>query len=559
MKGGACDGQTMNLKHNLFFIHLHKFPNFYILSLLFVAIQTIYALFPLFFGRYIDTLTQIVSMHNESKLYQFSDFINSTRFFLFICIFIIISKLLISFFDKWIKNSSQEFEIRLQRELLDKLLLFAPLQINQYTSGELCAKFFRDAPQVSVMYETAISIFIPSIVSIIITLCISISKSFEITLFIMIFIPIYIFIIIVFKKKVVYHEINLRSSLDALWNSMINFLNFYSVIKAYSVEKLYAKIPDNGFLEKKIKAKNFVSVKFIYDFLLTIILVIGECFIIIYTGYMVFKDILQIGDIVTYQFLFIQTITSLSLVLKTLPQFELVYGACKSTQKLLNENIIATEIDGIQIDKNFCNGKITINNISFKYPKSGYLFKNFSYEILPGQCIVIAGSNGVGKSTLANLIFGNIVPTSGEIFIDNIPLSKIYKPSYREIISYVQQEQSFFNGTIHDNITLLKDYDKNLLHILELRLGLKKTIHTSNNIVIGNELSGGERQKICLVRALLRKPSILILDELSNHLDSESRNAIIDIVLQFKHSCTIIIISHDEKIINIADNVILLN
>ena len=222
----------------------------------------------------------------------------------------------------------------------------------------------------------------------------------------------------------------------------------------------------------------------------------------------------------------------------------------ENTNEKINEKFIYKE-------------KMAFNNISFYFNVEKKFINNISFEIKKNQILGVSGPSGSGKSTLINIIVGLLKPKSGEIFLDN-NLVNINTIGWRNLFSYVPQNIFIFEDTLKNNI-LLNNTDSgindgeifNLLKILKL----DKIAKSENDLNLylqenGKNLSGGEKQRIGFARALISKKPILILDEATNALDKKSQKEILDIVVSFKDKKTIIIISHDNEVMKICDNVL---
>ncbi len=213
--------------------------------------------------------------------------------------------------------------------------------------------------------------------------------------------------------------------------------------------------------------------------------------------------------------------------------------------------------------------KITLKKISFKFENSNkFLIKDLNLEIQKYDFIGIKGESGIGKSTLIKIITGLIEPTEGKILIDEKLDFKNIKLQYMNSMSYVSQNLSLLNDTILNNVAFGKnvsDIDENeVWKALELasaekfvkNLDKKLSFVISNN---GQNLSGGQAQRIAIARALYQKPEIIILDEATNSLDSETEHNFNNDLLKLKEKITIISISHNESSLNYCDKIFELN
>ena len=195
------------------------------------------------------------------------------------------------------------------------------------------------------------------------------------------------------------------------------------------------------------------------------------------------------------------------------------------------------------------------------------LLENLSFEILPGKINLIRGANGSGKSTVAALLMKGYTPQSGKITVGGIDIQTIHPDIWRKHISIVPQKADIFDGTILENIVMGDtDYDIRSVAAVCAMAGLSSMLdkipggimaHTGEHAC---RLSGGERQKIVLARALYRKPKVLMLNEAATHLDSDSRDRLEKSVRTLRdNGITIILISHEEGAETIADNIIDIN
>ncbi len=210
------------------------------------------------------------------------------------------------------------------------------------------------------------------------------------------------------------------------------------------------------------------------------------------------------------------------------------------------------------------------SDISFRFSDiDPYIFDNFDCEISPGSTVVITGTSGAGKSTLINLLLGELIPLSGriEVITDNKawPLKEV-KNNILKNIGYVGPESFIIEGTIYDNVVygLIDVPTKE-----ELEINIKKAEcqfiyqlpNKLNHMLTeqGQGLSAGQKQRLSLLKALLRKPKALILDEATSNLDIETEDKLIETFLKLKGQMTIIAVTHRKGLLRIADKVFSLN
>ena len=241
-----------------------------------------------------------------------------------------------------------------------------------------------------------------------------------------------------------------------------------------------------------------------------------------------------------------------------------------SVEKLYRDKIIfeSNKIDNKAVTQIVFNNIINVKDLSFTYSKntkddSNYLFKNLNFDIKRGDKIGIYGSSGIGKSTLLDLIIGVIDPTKGEITLDEKNI-KTFKKSYQNIIGCVSQDIFILNDSLKKNIAF--NFPDQLINIDRIKEVIKianldnfeKNLKFGLNTLLGDggsRLSGGQRQRIGIARAIYSSPQILIFDEATNALDEESENEILNEIFYNLKNITIIIVSHNKKVVDFCDSV----
>ena len=211
--------------------------------------------------------------------------------------------------------------------------------------------------------------------------------------------------------------------------------------------------------------------------------------------------------------------------------------------------------------------KILLKNVSFSYYESEEpVLKNINFSLTKGKMTAIVGQSGSGKSTLADIIMGFHEIKSGEYLVDDKEFSEFDLGSFRKSIGYVPQQSVLFNTSIRENLLWAKEdaTEDDLMeacrqaNALEFINKMSKKLDT----IVGDrgiQLSGGQVQRIALARALLRKPQILVLDEATSSLDSESESLIQDAIIKISKETTMFVIAHRFSTIRTADCIYVLN
>lgn len=224
---------------------------------------------------------------------------------------------------------------------------------------------------------------------------------------------------------------------------------------------------------------------------------------------------------------------------------------------------IDSEIDKVEFPKNW--KTIVLKNVSFAYGNR-HVLKNINFTINRGDRIGVVGLSGAGKSTLFKLLLKEYENYSGEILVDDVPLKHIKKTDYFEQVSVVPQETEVFNFSLRDNITLASKKETNEQAKLKRALTIAHITDFMNKLTDGVEtfigekgvrLSGGEKQRVGIARAVYKNPSIIFMDEATSHLDSESEEKIKDAMHHVFQEVTALVIAHRLSTIQEMDTILL--
>ena len=231
------------------------------------------------------------------------------------------------------------------------------------------------------------------------------------------------------------------------------------------------------------------------------------------------------------------------------PSVKLIFEEFESFRqnKIKDEKFKKTSLKKINFSKS-----IILKDLSFSYNKDKEVIKDINFEIPKKENVGIIGSNGSGKSTLLSLICGLLAPTKGSVKIDELDIEKNFD-AYIKLIGYIPQNIHLIDDTIEKNISFganVPEGSKEKLMSVIKKAQLEKLISTlpeGVNTFVGEDgsnLSGGERQKISIARALYRDPEILIFDEVTSAMDLESEKFFIEEINEVYSDKTIIIVSH---------------
>ena len=232
------------------------------------------------------------------------------------------------------------------------------------------------------------------------------------------------------------------------------------------------------------------------------------------------------------------------------PSIDAVYDNLKSLK--ISEHKIEVE-KKIKFRK-----KIEILNVNFSYPKKQNTINNFSFTINKNDIIGIVGRSGSGKTTLLNILMGIFSPSSGKVLCDGLDINLSIN-SWFDNIAYVSQNIVLFDDTIKNNIIFGKKYDESKFNDVIKKSQLNnfiKNLPMNENTEVGERgfrISGGERQRIAIARALYQDSKIIFLDEATNSLDQKTEQEFIDTIIELNNEITFVIVAHNSKMIDICN------
>lgn len=478
---------------------------------------------------------------------KFINFKNENYYFYLFGILILILNISTYFSLKYIFIISEKISKRLCDLQLLKYLSQDFILSSSDIVSDITVETYRFTRQVLIPYLTFLSRSF-CIISILIILSII---NFQIILLLTLTISSIILIILKFNKKNLFLiGEKIRESNKKRINILTEILSNFSIIKIFNLEK-------NFFENFRYKGQEYFSSQSKNSYLIVKQKYILECifYATLSLGLIFFKD--QISNNLNFVSVLIYAF------IRTMPHFQACIVNLASAKSHFKSGMIllgkiskknkVSKIKRLNIDKFH---KLKIENLNFKYLKNEKIFNNTRFVIENNDRIFLKGESGSGKTTLINIIVGTLIPEKKTKYIlNNKLISQNKYNGIREYIGYVPQEPLIFDNNLYYNITLKekKDLskDKKYEEIIN-KVGIQKFNHRLSKKMYdyrlhekGRNLSVGQKQKICLARALYKNPKILIFDETFNSIDLLSRNQIFNIINKLK-DCSIICISHHQ-------------
>ncbi len=454
-----------------------------------------------------------------------------------------------------------DFRLRLYAKILQLPVGF----FTEQKKGDLMSRMTGDINEVQGSIFTALEGLVKDPLIIISFLISMILLSPHLSLFLLIFLPITALFIGKIskrlKKQSTAHSVAQGENISHVEET----LSSIKVIKAFRAEeRMLNKFNDGN--EKLFSLLNKMTLR--RDLASPITEVLGVtvlCAILYIGGRFVFSEGAQLtgGDLMAFILLFAMIINPAKNLSTTISSMQKGMGAVERIEEILNAPIQVEEKVNATILNGF-NQSIEFRNVSFRYDDKTIL-KNINFIIEKGKTVALVGSSGAGKSTLADLIPRFHDVSEGAILIDGIDIKDFTLQSLRKQMSIVTQEAILFNDSIANNIAL-GDINASSQEITEAAtianahqfIQHKEDKYDTNIGDRGMKLSGGERQRITIARAVLQNPPILILDEATSSLDTESERLVQDAIVNLMQDRTSLVIAHRLSTISNADEIIVL-
>ncbi|MBM7836240.1 ABC transporter ATP-binding protein [Clostridium sardiniense] len=445
-----------------------------------------------------------------------------------------------SLFTKMNEKILYDFRVKLYKKISHKELSFHGYK----NPGELMTRIMEEVPIiVGFLMNTTIDIFI-MVFTTIALFVLMMKLNYILTIVSIISLVITIIIMKVFGKKIKIVQNSSLSKYAEVGNILNENLINIKTIKyfrkySYTENKLKQKLEEH--IDIKLK---MMRISIVLSIILSVLNFLPNITLLGLGGYMVIKGIMSIGTIIVllnYMQQFIQSVQGLSNIQIDYQKFLV---AINRFNEIVNDSEIIYEGETYVELKE----ELVMKNINFSYYDE--IISNVSENFKIGSVIKINGLNGKGKTTLVNLLCRLIKPTNGDIYIDGINLLQIKEESLEKIIGVIPQEIELFSDTVLENIKLGEDIEKKEILDLVENIGFSKfdeKFLCKKIVSRGINVSGGEKQKVGIIRTLIRRPSILILDEADISLDHDSTNKLYTHIINNKENRITFIITHNNN------------
>jgi len=446
----------------------------------------------------------------------------------------------------------------LRQSVYEKIIDLPLPYFSEKKKGDVISRITADVLEIQHSFLSVLELIVREPLTIFFTILAMFLISFELTLFVLFFIPLSGFIISLIGKSLKPTSNLVQAEQAEILSITEETLQGLKIIKAFMAELFFInrfqKTNDKfyNYSNKLINRQNLASP--LSEFLG--ISVIGV--LLWYGGQLVLVDLqLKPAAFLTYMGLAYGVLTPAKAISKASYSIKKGNAAAERVIEVLESESTIKEIKN-PIKKDKFKNELNFKNVSFKYEKE-IVLKNLSFKIKKGQNIAIVGQSGSGKSTIANLIPRFYDVSEGEIEIDGINIKNLSKKDLRNLIGIVTQDSILFNDSIASSVNTNQIIEAT--KIANAYEFIEKTENKLDSNVgdSGGKLSGGQKQRISIARAVLNNPPIMILDEATSSLDSESEKLVQDALDNLMKNRTSIIIAHRLSTIQNADLILVMD
>ena len=452
----------------------------------------------------------------------------------------------------------------LRAKVQQKLLTLSISFFDNNKSGALVSRVMTDVEGVRNLVGTGLVQLIGGSITAIISLVILIRINAQMTLFVLV--PVVIFAGIALKAFGYIRPIfRARGKINAeVTGRLTETLNGIRVIKGFNAEAQEQQVFEKGVDELFQNVKKSLTATALMTSSSTFLLGLASASIMGMGGYFIMKNTMTYGEFVSFTLFLGFMIAPIVQMSNIGSQLTEAFAGLDRTQELMripeeNDLDVRTKtLDEIE-------GVVSFKNITFSYDDKTEVLHDISFEAPKGSVTALVGSSGSGKTTIAGLATAFLNPSSGQVLIDGVDLSKVDLRSFRSQLGVVLQDDFLYEGTIRENILFPRPEatEKELLEAVEGAYVNEFTDRFDDGLdtLIGErgvKLSGGQRQRISIARALLARPKIVILDEATSNLDTQSEAFIQKSLAVLMQERTTFVIAHRLSTIQKADQILVI-
>ena len=465
---------------------------------------------------------------------------------------------------KLVSSSMRSMEAGIRATLIRKFQMLSIQFYKEFRTGRIQSKLLRDVEQIQNLANNIMSVILPAIAEIGVALAISLTKNWTVAIFYLLVAPMAGVSMFMFRKEIRLRNADFRREIENMSARISEMVDMIPLTRAHGLEEEEISKMDFQVAKVEKRGHRLDMANAFFGSLSFVILYFFQVVCLLFTGYLAYIKVIQIGDIVLYQTYFGLIVGRINGILLIYPQFASGRESLVSVSEVLAAEDVEVNTGRRKLKR--LKGKFEFKDFCYRYPDAeddDFVFDGLNLVVEAGESVAFVGESGAGKSTLLNIIIGYDKPTSGQILIDDIDITSVDLKEYRQNIAVVPQNTMLFSGSVRDNITYgLGDVtDEELDKVLEMA-NIKEFIDKlpdgidTNVGEHGDRISGGQKQRIAIARALIRDPQVIIFDEATSALDTISEAMVQKAVDSMMQDRTVFIVAHRLSTVRKANKIV---
>lgn len=465
-------------------------------------------------------------------------------------------------------NAAMKFSADLRMDLFEKVQKFSFQNIDQFSTGSLITRMTNDITQIQNMIMQTLRTCLRSPGILIGAIVMAFIISPKLAVVFLIVVPLLTALIVVIMKKAFPQFRTLQEKLDYLNSCIQEGLVNIRLIKSFVRGDFEEKRFESRNMELKEANLTAMKTMLLYTPLMTLALNITTVVVVWFGGNMIIGGKMQVGDLTAFTNYIVQIMSSMTMLSIVFLNWARAIASFKRVGEVLDEKIDLTDDDACCKGKKVSKGEVEFKNVSFKYYKNNeeWVIENISFHLEAGKTLGIIGPTGSGKTTLVSMIPRLYDTDKGSVFVDGVDVREYGLKMLRDGIGMVLQNNTLFSGSIYENLKWGDEHASKEEMIQAAKSAQADTFIQSFREGYetelgqgGSNVSGGQKQRLCIARALLKKPKILILDDSTSAVDTATEAKIREAFQTTYQNMTKIIIAQRIHSVMEADQILVLD